>query len=64
MNLLLKFSHRTKRYKSGKDVEEIQAAFIKGLKFHFVQTMDEVLDFALEPKSKAKTASKKIKTKH
>ncbi len=48
-----------------KDVEEIQAAFIKGLKFHFVQTMDEVLDFALEPlpKIKTKTTSKNTKAK-
>ncbi len=33
-----------------KDVEEVQADFIKGLKFHFVETMDEVLELALEKK--------------
>ena len=30
-----------------KDVEEIQAEFIKGLKFHYVENMNEVLDIAL-----------------
>jgi ATP-dependent Lon protease len=33
-----------------KDVEEVQADFIKGLKFHYVETMDQVLDLALEKK--------------
>jgi ATP-dependent Lon protease len=33
-----------------KDVEEVQADFIKGLKFHFVENMDEVLALALEKK--------------
>ena len=33
-----------------KDVEEVQAEFIKGLKFHYVSTMDEVLELALEKK--------------
>src|SRR5690606_18082719 len=32
-----------------KDVEEIQAEFLKGLKFHYVSTMGDVLAFALEP---------------
>lgn len=30
-----------------KDVEEIDSAFIKGIKFHFVKTMSQVLDIAL-----------------
>ncbi|MEZ5025352.1 MAG: endopeptidase La [Chitinophagales bacterium] len=33
-----------------KDVEEVQADFIKGLKFRFVENMDEVLEIALEKK--------------
>ena len=31
-----------------KHVEEINAAYIKGLKFHYVENMNEVLDFALK----------------
>jgi ATP-dependent Lon protease len=31
-----------------KDVEEIDSAFIKGLKFHYVKTMKEVLELALQ----------------
>jgi ATP-dependent Lon protease len=30
-----------------KDIEEIKADYIKGLKFHYVKTMKEVLDIAL-----------------
>ncbi|MBL7731862.1 MAG: endopeptidase La [Chitinophagaceae bacterium] len=30
-----------------KDVEEIHSEFIKGIKFHYVKTMSQVLDFAL-----------------
>ena len=30
-----------------KDVEEIPATYIKGLKFHYVNTISEVLDIAL-----------------
>ena len=30
-----------------KDVEEINPAFVKGLKFHFVKTMNQVLELAL-----------------
>ena len=30
-----------------KDVQEIDAAFIRGLKFHYVKTMQQVLDLAL-----------------
>ena len=34
-------------YQNQKDVDEIEPEFIKGLKFHFVKTMKEVLEFAL-----------------
>lgn len=30
-----------------KDIEEINECYIKGLKFHYVETIEEVLDFAL-----------------
>jgi ATP-dependent Lon protease len=30
-----------------KDIEEIDPAFIKGLKFHYVKNMQQVLDIAL-----------------
>ncbi len=40
-----------------KDVDEVQADFIKGLKFHYVENMDEVLELALE-KKKVKDALK------
>lgn len=33
-----------------KDVEEINQSYIKGLRFHYVTMMEEVLDFALEKK--------------
>jgi len=32
-----------------KDIVEIDSTFIKGVKFHYVKTMKEVLDIALEP---------------
>jgi hypothetical protein len=32
-----------------KDITEIDSTFIKGVKFHYVKTMKEVLDIALEP---------------
>lgn len=35
---------------NAKDVEEVPAEFIKGLKFHYVEEMDEVLGLALEKK--------------
>lgn len=35
---------------NAKDVEEVPAEFIKGLKFHYVEEMDEVLELALEKK--------------
>jgi len=35
---------------NAKDVEEVPADFIKGLKFHYVEEMDEVLELALEKK--------------
>jgi ATP-dependent Lon protease len=31
-----------------KDVNEIESAFIKGLTFHYVKTMQQVLDIALQ----------------
>ena len=31
-----------------KDVEEINPAFVKGLRFHFVKTMNQVLELALQ----------------
>ena len=31
-----------------KDISEIDSTFIKGIKFHYVKTMKEVLDLALE----------------
>ncbi|MEO5675743.1 MAG: endopeptidase La [Chitinophagales bacterium] len=37
-----------------KDVAEINPEFIKGIKFHYVNTMDEVLDIALEPDDKVR----------
>lgn len=33
-----------------KDVDEVPADFIKGVKFHYVETMEEVLEMALEKK--------------
>jgi len=35
-------------WQNEKDVEEINPAYIKGLKFHFVKTMNQVLDLALQ----------------
>ncbi len=32
-----------------KDIEEINERYLKGLTFHYVETVDEVLDFALLP---------------
>ncbi|MFP5470521.1 MAG: endopeptidase La, partial [Bacteroidia bacterium] len=40
-----------------KDIEEIKKDYIKGLKFHYVKTMKEVLDIALTPQ-KVKDALK------
>jgi ATP-dependent Lon protease len=34
-------------WQNEKDVEEINPEFIKGLKFHYVKTMQQVLDIAL-----------------
>jgi len=36
--------------KNQKDINEIEKNYIKGLKFHFVKTMDEVLNIALSKK--------------
>jgi ATP-dependent Lon protease len=33
--------------KNRKDIEEIKASYLKGLTFHYVKTMKEVLDMAL-----------------
>lgn len=41
-----------------KDVDEIKAEYLKGLSFHYVDTMEEVLEFALMPAKKAKSAKK------
>jgi ATP-dependent Lon protease len=34
-------------WQNEKDIQEIDSAFIKGLKFHYVKTMQQVLDIAL-----------------
>jgi ATP-dependent Lon protease len=34
-------------WQNEKDVEDIDPAFIKGVRFHYVKTMQQVLDFAL-----------------
>lgn len=36
-------------WQNEKDVEEIESEFIKGIKFHYVKTMNQVLDLALVP---------------
>ena len=36
-------------WQNEKDIEEIDSAFIKGVKFHYVKTMQQVLDIALVP---------------
>ncbi len=45
-------------YLNQKDVDEIQPEFIKGMKFYYVQDMDEVLEIALNSSGK-KTSKKK-----
>ena len=40
-------------HKNQKDVDEINADFIKGLKFQFVKDMNEVIDIALLPAAKS-----------
>ncbi|MBN8685719.1 MAG: endopeptidase La [Chitinophagales bacterium] len=35
-------------WQNEKDVQEIDSAFIKGIKFHYVKTMNQVLELALE----------------
>ncbi|MBI3138809.1 MAG: endopeptidase La [Sphingobacteriales bacterium] len=37
-------------WQNEKDVQEIDSAFIKGIRFHYVKTMNQVLDLALENK--------------
>jgi len=34
-------------WQNEKDVKEIDSTFIKGIKFHFVKTMNQVLELAL-----------------
>ena len=34
-------------WQNEKDVQEIESEFIKGIKFHFVKTMNQVLELAL-----------------
>ena len=34
-------------YENKKDIEEIKPIYLKGLNFHYVKTIDEVLDLAL-----------------
>ncbi|MGN6531759.1 MAG: S16 family serine protease, partial [Ginsengibacter sp.] len=34
-------------WQNEKDIKEIEAEFIKGVKFHYVKTMQQVLDIAL-----------------
>jgi ATP-dependent Lon protease len=36
-------------WQNEKDVQEIDSAFIKGVKFHYVKTMQQVIDLALVP---------------
>ncbi|MEI2738305.1 MAG: endopeptidase La [Chitinophagaceae bacterium] len=36
-------------WQNEKDVEEIESEFIKGIKFHYVKTMNQVLELALVP---------------
>jgi ATP-dependent Lon protease len=36
-------------YKNRKDIEEINATYLKDLKFHYVSNVNEVLDIALLP---------------
>ena len=40
-----------------RDIDEINAEYLKGLKFHYVKDMSEVLEFALT-KQKVKNAKK------
>ena len=37
-------------WQNEKDVQEIDSAFIKGIKFHYVKTMNQVLELALDSK--------------
>ena len=36
-------------WQNEKDVEEIEQGFINGLKFHYVKTMQQVLEISLQP---------------
>lgn len=48
-----------------KDVEEIKPDYIKGLEFHYVKTMEEVLEYSLvdHPTGQKKTVARKTKAK-
>jgi len=35
-------------WQNEKDVEEIESAFIKGIQFHYVKNMSQVLELALQ----------------
>ena len=37
-------------WQNEKDVQEIDSTFIKGIKFHYVKTMNQVLELALDSK--------------
>lgn len=45
-----------------KDIEEINPIYIKGLKFHYVEQMIEVINLALESKEVPKVSKPKIKS--
>lgn len=44
-----------------KDVEEINPAYIKGVEFHYMENVDELLDFVLETKKVAEALSFEVK---
>ena len=48
--------------KNRKDIEEINASYIKDLRFHYVDTADQVLQIALLPEKVAKAVDLKIQT--
>jgi len=41
-----------------KDIQEIEDSLLEGLEFRYVKTLDQVFDFALEPKKKKKKGEK------
>lgn len=46
-----------------KDIEDIKASYLKGLQFHYVHDIREVLDIALLPEKVAHPIDLSIKTK-